>query len=75
MRVNTIKAIATKISKRYGVENYVRVEKLDGNKIEIRTELPSYAGGIELQKAITKHYPSAIVENCGGCVYIVYRPL
>ena len=72
MRTDKILKIAKMISKRYGFENYVDVERLDKNRIEIRTELPSYEGGDELRKEITKYYPTAIVENQGGCVYIAY---
>ena len=75
MRKDKIFSIAKMISKRYGVEGYLVVTKLDKDKIEIRTELPSYEGGFELQEAIQKYYPDVIVENQGGCVYIAYRPI
>lgn len=75
MRVDKIKSITKKISKKYGFENYFVVNKLEKNKIEIRTELPSYEGGFELQNAISKYYPDVIVENQGGCVYIAYKPI
>lgn len=75
MRIDKIKNITKKVSKKYGFENYFVVTKLNKNKIEIRTELPSYEGGFELQEAITKYYPDVIVENQGGCVYIAYKPI
>ena len=74
MRTDKIKSIAKKISKKYGFENFVIVEKLEKNKIEIRTELTSYEGGFELVEAIAKVYPDVIVENQGGCIYIAYIP-
>ena len=74
MRTDKIRTIAKKISKKYGFENFVCVERLAKNKIEIRTELPSYEGGFELQEAITEFYPDVIVDNQGGCVYIAYIP-
>jgi len=74
MRTDKIRAIAKKISKKYGFENFVFVERIAKNKIQIRTELPSYEGGYELQEAIQKFYSDVIVENQGGCVYIAYIP-
>ena len=74
MRIDKIKSITKKVSKKWGVENYYHVERLENGNIEIRTELPSYEGGFELQEKIQKHYPDVIVENQGGCVYIAYTP-
>jgi len=80
MNIKAIKKIANKISKSYGMPEPI-VEKKnaceDGSGydgIEIRSELPSYEGGNELQDAITKQYPDCVVENFGGCVYFVYKP-
>lgn len=70
-----IKRITKRISKIYGVENFFKVTRLDKNKIEIRTELPSYEGGFELQKDLEQTFKNWICENAGGCVYILYRPL
>lgn len=70
-----IKRITKRISKIYGVENYFVVTKLDKNRVEIRTELPSYEGGFILQRELEKKFNGFICENNGGCVYILYRPL
>lgn len=75
MRIDKIKRIVKRISQIYGVENYFVVTRINKNKIEIRTELPSYEGGLDLQRAVVKGEPEWICENIGGCIYVLYRPL
>ncbi len=81
MKLKEIKRIANSISKNYNVPMPI-VSRANGNEdgvsgyngIEIRTELPSYEGGQELQDKIEAVYPEYIVENQGGCIYFVYKP-
>lgn len=73
MRTDKIKRIVKRISKIYGVENYFRVTRLDKNRVEIRTELPSYEGGNQLSRELEGLEPGLICENQGGCVYILYK--
>lgn len=73
MRTLSIKKVASRISKRYGVENYLHVEKIAKNKVEIRSELTLDEGGLELSSDIQKLDSDYICEPQGGCVYIVYK--
>ena len=75
MKTEKIKRIVKKISKIYGVENYFIVTKLNKNKIELRTELSSYDGGSQLSQELEKEFIGWICEDCGGCVYVLYRPV
>ncbi len=75
MDIRKVKKAVAKISEDYGVKDLFCVERQGRNKIEIRTELPSYAGGNELSREVEKIEPGWICENQGGCVYILYRPL
>ena len=75
MKTEKIKRIVKKISKIYGVENYFTVTRLNKNKIELRTELPYSDGGRQLSQELEKEFIGWICENCGGCVYVLYRPI
>ena len=75
MKIKEVERIGKKISKIYGVENYFKVTRINKNKIEIRSELPSYEGGNRLSRELEGLEQGWICENCGGCVYILYRPL
>ena len=74
MRTQKAKAITSQISNKYGMQGQFVFTKLDRNTLEIRTELPSYEGGLELQEKLEESYPNYIAENQGGCVYLLYRP-
>jgi hypothetical protein len=79
MKVKAIKKAAEKISKKYGVENFLVITPIKGacgdNQVEIRSELTLDEGGAELSEAINKIDKDYICEAAGGCVYIVYKPL
>ena len=72
--IRRIKSVVKRVSKIYGVENYYCVTRIAKNKIEIRTELPSYEGGNELSNKLESIYKGWICENLGGCVYMFYLP-
>ena len=78
MKKQILQRIGNRISKKYGMPNPIIEKRKEKNNCyggyEIRTELPSYEGGFELQKAITKKYNNVIVENQGGCIYFAYIP-
>ena len=82
MEKTVIEKIGNKISKKYGMPKVIVTRKRNGEHgymgYEIRTELPSYEGGSELQESIYQYYAkkfiSVIVENLGGCIYFAYTP-
>jgi hypothetical protein len=79
LKVKKMWEIAARISRKYGLMDkagapLIKVTRIKDDRVEIRTELPSYAGGNEMCEAIQKQYPGWIVENQGGCAYIAYRP-
>ncbi len=73
MITGRVRQIADKISINFGVPEPI-VTRLGNNKIELRTELPSYEGGYELQNELEALDSNWICENYGGCIYIFYRP-
>jgi len=78
MKKTKLQSISNKVSKAWSVPLPIITRKKQTPNgyigYEIRTELPSYEGGEDLQIAIEKVYHNIIVENQGGCIYFVYRP-
>ena len=75
MDIRKIKRITKRISKIYGVENFFRVTRINKNRVEIRTELPSYEGGNQLSRELEGLEQGLICEHQGGCIYVLYKPL
>ena len=77
MTKQKLQSIANKISKRYDMPNPIITRRQQGvcgyTGYEIRTELPSYAGGFELQEMIEDTFKGVLVENQGHCVYFAYQ--
>ena len=76
MTTTKIKSIAKKVSKKYGVESYFRVEKGKHENgieyVEVRTELTLDEGGYELM-AEGEKATGYNAEYQGGCVYYFYK--